>query len=501
MADRGRDLKIGIVSDVDRFDLEQPADALERLGDAADSAATDVDKARDELRRLAAQGDDARRELERLDGAADSVDLDRIGNDARATATKVRGAFEDIASSARSNMRKTDDAVDNAGDGLKDFRNEAGQSGREAAASFGGGFDDVADLIQETAANAFGGFGPAGAAAGVAAAAGVGIIVNKINEAKERLKELVTLFTDLGRDNSGAGDRVRAVLEELDPDKLDDIRDALDRTGLPARKFFEALASGDAGRIASVRTQLEAMIPTINAPWDRKATEAQHLIHMLDDYGTAAQDAQSNTRLWNDVLGETPAQADAAASAVEDAAAAHDAFRDTVAGALEDVSDSWSESVDAVKGTLTDYQAALDEQTQATITHRANLLAVQKQGDDEFTAWVAEQPAAVAAAYAKGTATQRGAFYQAWKRNVGAALAQGVTDGLDAGAPAAAAAGGRVREAARAALESRSISIPTGIEDVPTAQLRAVRSATQAWLDAHPNVVRMRAEIADIRIP
>jgi ABC-type transporter Mla subunit MlaD len=499
MADRGRDLKIGIVSDVDRFDLDAPADELEQLGSTAEDAGRSVDDAREELRRLAAQGEDAARELAQLDRAVDGVELDKLGTDAKDTARKVRGAFEDIAAGAKSNLKKTDDQLDRAGDGLRDFKDEAAGSGREAAASFGGGFDDITSLVQETAANAFGGFGPLGAAAGIAAAAGIGIITNKINEAKERMKELVQLFTDIGRD-AGAPDRIRAVLEELDPGKLDDIRDALDRTGLDARTFFDAISSGDAGKLADVRRQLEGMIPTINAPWDTKATEAQHLIHVLGDYGDASAEAQANTALWNDVLGETPAKADAVATSVDNAAAAHDEFKSSVEGSLEEVNGSWTDSVKSVKASLTDYQAALDEQTRAVTAHKNNLLAVQRQGDDEFTAWVAEQPATVAAAYAKGTAAQRQSFYASWKRNVGAAAAEGITDGLVAGSPAVETAARSVHAKAKAILEDR-VYIPASVAEVSRAQLAEQRAAVQAWLDAHPNVVRIRAEIDSYRNP
>jgi hypothetical protein len=497
---RGRDLKVSILSDVDKFALDEPADQLDTLAAAAKDAARDTDKATDELRRLALQGDDARRELERLNTEAKSNDLDRLGADAAGTATKVDNAFEKIAASSRSNLRAVDADADKARAGLDDFKSEAAGSGREAAASFSGGFDDVAGLVQETAANAFGGFGPMGAAAGIAAAAGVGIIVNKINEAKERIKELVTLFGDLGKDGASQADRVRGVIDELDPDKLNDIRDALSTTGLDARKFFDALASGDDAKIGAVRTQLEAMVPTFNLPWDDKANEARHLIDMLGDYSGAADQAKGNTELYNAVLGETPAAAEAAATAVDETAAAHDAYKNAVEGSLDEVNSSWADSVTSLKATLGDYQKALDEQTAAVRAHKTTLLEVQKEGDEDFTAWVAEQPATVAAAYAKGTAAQRASFYQSWKENVGAAASEGVVAGLDAGAPAVAQAAARVHTRAREALEAR-VYIPTGIGDPATAELLRVRAATQAWLDRHPNVVRIRAELDDIRIP
>lgn len=157
MADRGRDLKFSILSDISQFDTDKPARQLEDLSDSSTAA-----------------------------GRA----LDRFEDTAKSVARRVGDAFQDISRGSRKTFREDlDDDLDKGKRGLDDFKEEAHQSGREAAASFGGGFDDIGDFIQETAANAFSGFGPIGAAAGIAAAAGIGIITKAFGDAKESAEE------------------------------------------------------------------------------------------------------------------------------------------------------------------------------------------------------------------------------------------------------------------------------------------------------------------------
>jgi hypothetical protein len=89
--------------------------------------------------------------------------------------------------------RGTDDArdgFDRAKRGVDDFRDEANSTAREAAASFDGSAESIGDAFQEVAANAFAGFGPAGAVAGLAAAAGLGFALSAITEQQEAADEL-----------------------------------------------------------------------------------------------------------------------------------------------------------------------------------------------------------------------------------------------------------------------------------------------------------------------
>lgn len=95
--------------------------------------------------------------------------------------------------------RGTDDAndgLDRAKRGVEDFRDEANSTAREAAASFDGSAESIGDAFQEVAANAFAGFGPAGAAAGLIAAAGLGFAMTAITDQQEAADELKRRLSD-----------------------------------------------------------------------------------------------------------------------------------------------------------------------------------------------------------------------------------------------------------------------------------------------------------------
>lgn len=174
MADKARDLQFRVLSDLTKLNLDKAADEFDDLGDAS------------------------KRALDRIDDGVDDASkrVRDYADDARDAARKIKGAFDDIADASHKSSKDIDDDLDDAKRGLDDFKDEAAGSGREAAASFGGGFDDVTSFVQETAANAFGGFGPIGAIAGTAAAVGIGIIGKAFGDAKESAEEAKAAVTD-----------------------------------------------------------------------------------------------------------------------------------------------------------------------------------------------------------------------------------------------------------------------------------------------------------------
>lgn len=132
----------------------------------------DIDTAQAALRELATELDD----------------VDRTRAEAEVHA-EVKRALSDLEKAERA-LEDLDDTVArpriNPG-GLSEFRDEANSTAREAAASFDGSAESTADAFQEVAANAFAGFGPAGAAAGIAAAVGLGVALAKLNEISEEI--------------------------------------------------------------------------------------------------------------------------------------------------------------------------------------------------------------------------------------------------------------------------------------------------------------------------
>nr|WP_278101895.1 hypothetical protein [Microbacterium proteolyticum] len=130
-------------------------------------------------------------------------------------AQAVEDAFDDIGDrvddlgrDGRRSLDKLDEGLSKAKQGAADFKEESSSTAREAAASFDGTAEAITDAFQETAANAFAGFGPAGAVAGVAAAAGIGLVTAAFQQADERRQQLQDRANDLANAYIDAGSSV-----------------------------------------------------------------------------------------------------------------------------------------------------------------------------------------------------------------------------------------------------------------------------------------------------
>lgn len=303
MADRGRDLKLSLLSDLSRFDVDKAARQLDNLAGSAEELGDKVVDAfdtRDATRGLDRLGDSVRDVGRRVDDAFDTgtarreVDdladrsaqsFGRVERTARDLGRKVDNAFDTIARSSRTNLRgKLDDDLDKASEALDEFKDEAGSSGREAAASFSGGFDDITDFIQETAANAFGGFGPLGAAAGIAAAAGIGVITKVFGDSKEKAEEAKAAVGDWVQAFIDGQGKIQAAtiegkLQELlgDPDKYREIIDLTDKAHISAALYARAL-SGDADAAAKVKEQIIEQQKAMAANTDTTAGSTSALV-------------------------------------------------------------------------------------------------------------------------------------------------------------------------------------------------------------------------------
>lgn len=144
--------------------------------------------------------EDAQKELLELGKSRGPEQLERALKDAEKATDRLKDETKDTArvieQEYRDSYRKlkssSDDGIGHAKEGLQDFKQEANQTARESAASFDGSAESIVDVFQEISANAFGGFGPAGAVAGLAAAAGIGLAMagfEDIQEAEEESKK------------------------------------------------------------------------------------------------------------------------------------------------------------------------------------------------------------------------------------------------------------------------------------------------------------------------
>lgn len=215
--------EIGIGADTRAFEdqvksgvidpVEDAEKALKKLGetDAGKDASRDVDKLEDALK-------DAQRE---------SKDLGK--------------KIDDVGDTAKRSMQQAEE-------GVKDFKEEAQQSAREAAASFDGSLESIAEVGQEIAANAFGGFGPAGVAAGIAVAAGAGVIIDTVGKIGEAFDEAKESAFDMAYGISGAletaGVQSRMAEWSGDTEKWKQVTDLAVASGWDEIDVLTALAKG-----------------------------------------------------------------------------------------------------------------------------------------------------------------------------------------------------------------------------------------------------------------
>lgn len=242
MASEGIDIKIGV----------DPSAAVDGVDDV-NSALKKID---DNLGDVAKAGDQ------------DLGKLERSLKDLNQEAIKTGDEFD------KSIGKGTKKAAKEAEGGLKDFKDEANSTARESAASFDGSAESIVDAFQEVAANAFQGFGPAGAVAGLALAAGIGLATSAFTKSQEDIAKTKERVRDLGLAMIESGDTgtvsFEAVSDELakilsgseDAAKsIGDIRNEAAKAGVAVEDLAMAYAGNEAaieGVIDQLDLKLEA---------------------------------------------------------------------------------------------------------------------------------------------------------------------------------------------------------------------------------------------------
>jgi len=273
----------------------------------------------------------AQREVKDLSGALDDTAdaLDDLAREGKQAGDKIESTFRDMVRDAG----KAEKAVGNVKDGFKkaergadEFKSEAASTAREATASFSD-VTDAVDAVQELAANAFSGFGAAGAIAGGAAAVGIGLVTaefqkqqEEADKLKERLSGLYLEALESGRDyidqsqfiaesNSLRFDTERA--DEWKKLQEDTKKLALDENTIIKanagdleaqaevfRRINEAKDDGSA-YYTTERDGIQRLKPEYADMENRwKATK-----EASDNYAQAVKDAQeSESEFWQDVI-------------------------------------------------------------------------------------------------------------------------------------------------------------------------------------------------------
>lgn len=230
-----RAVKVGI----DKGVIEPLEDALEVLEDIGSDGGRDLDKLEDAARDAQDQTEKVKREFSDL------------AKEIRETGRKAKTDFGD----------KVKDATDTASEGMEEFKDEGTGTAKEIAASFDGSMESIAGGIQEVAANAFAGFGPAGAAAGIAAALGLGVVLEeftKQQEAADELKERITsayrTAIEEGRAHLTEAQIIEAGLDIIQSDRREKLVEEAKKIGVE----FNTIVRAEAGDYEALQEVIAA---------------------------------------------------------------------------------------------------------------------------------------------------------------------------------------------------------------------------------------------------
>ncbi|SDO77584.1 hypothetical protein SAMN04487848_2051 [Microbacterium sp. ru370.1] len=409
-------IEIPIGADTGAFEKGMSSGVIEPLKDA-EKALEDLADAKGP-RQLEAELKDAQRQTEKL--------KDETRETADAIERSWKGAYRKVKEESADSTRKVKE-------GFTEAKDEANSSGREAAASFGGGFEDVADFVQETLANALSGFGPVGAAAGIALAAVLGTALanaeaaqDKLNDAREAAAELAAQLYENGGELP-LQDKVDQLFETLSKESkangalqsmidqwadfgtvLDDLKGSASAVNRPVSQLIDALGGGDLDQaremLARVNEELDAMSDWTPV-WDEQYQSLNGYKNELEQVIKATEMADELNRTVSETgVAAAQAQADAAEDQAERVNAATESVRQSAAGAYDSMRDKAYE-----KATADDAAFDLDrwltyvEETRAQAdAYRANLQAMQLTPDEwsNLLSLPEDARATIAASYA-----------------------------------------------------------------------------------------------------
>jgi len=197
-------INIEFLSDVRRFlsGTKDVTKSLDDVADALDDLSRDAQRTGDKMGESLEGAGDGAKDAGRKIGDEIEDGTDKAEDAAKGLERKFRNLFDDVGGSARKAGTSIGDDIkrgtDKASDGVDNFKEESRDTAREVAASFDGSAESIAGGFQEVLANAFIGFGPAGAAAGIAAAAGAGLFLNEWTKRTEAAKVAVSsMYEDM----------------------------------------------------------------------------------------------------------------------------------------------------------------------------------------------------------------------------------------------------------------------------------------------------------------
>lgn len=320
----------------------------------------------DELESTAKEGDKG---LEKLSDKL--IEAKKAADDAAQAGDKLGSSYKKGTKEAES--------------GLGDFKQEANSTAKESAASFDGSAESIVGSFQEIAANAFEGFGPAGAIAGLAVAAGIGIATSEFQKseeaakaAKERIADLGTAFIESGADVAQVEafkEALQGIVTNADDAavKIDDLRKFTKKYGdaVPSVSDFAIAYSGNADAIEKVTDELEKAIEAEKEKNYTTKTGAEQSTKRQDAYQaeidkleSIQEETAAAKQIEEDWLASGGAEIQAKADAIEqinasydDAVYSVDNFKNAETGIYD--LDAYAASIEERARLLEEYQTNL----------------------------------------------------------------------------------------------------------------------------------------------
>ncbi len=297
----------------------------------------------------------------------------------------VTEAAKDTDRAARNVGKGFKQSASDASEGLQEIKDESASTAKEAAASFDGSAESIIDAFQEVAANAFAGFGPAGALAGIAAAAGIGIASAAIlnteeaaRSAKQRVTELGVAFIESGADVAKV-EAFQAALQGIITNaddaavKVDDLRKLTKKYGdeVPSVSQFAMAYAGNADAIEQVTEQLEKAIEaekeknyTTKTGAEQSAKRQDAYQGEIDKLQKVQEETELAAQIEKDWLASGGAEAQAKADAIgvinaayDDAVYSVDNFKNAETGIYD--LEAYAQSIRDREQLLKDYQSSL----------------------------------------------------------------------------------------------------------------------------------------------
>jgi hypothetical protein len=304
------------------------------------------------------------RETKDVSKALESVadDLGDLGKDAGSLDDKVSSAFKSMANDAKKAGKDIGDDTTRgfreAGEGAEDFKQEAASTAKESAASFDGSAESIMDSFQEVAANAFAGFGPAGAAAGLAVAVGMGIAISAMqstaeeaNAAKEKSVEMIDSIKEAGGDlaKMDLSEKIIAWGREVMEDNWitlwsNEASTKFQETAKDAKEF--GVSSRDAIRAASGSAEdSRKFLDETADDWQNLTREIEKSSSVTEDGAVAFTDAGLAAQKKRDALSDLRGQAEENIKVTNDAVEIYELERD----ALDHTKEAAEAAADAIK--------------------------------------------------------------------------------------------------------------------------------------------------------